>query len=175
MPRDDALKMLKLIASDKTLSEYFIQNFIIQKSNILIVVIGILNYPEQKLLNRIKTENKNKFKNSNPPPLFVIHNLQIFSLKKQVTDYVKEVLTKSATFKLKEMTSVERIEKEGEDKFNSIYYIEEFNNDEDKNTVIYHLILAMHGTEAGDYYNQFTYDFLSKQFNSFPLHHKFLL
>lgn len=173
MPRDDALKMLKLIASDKTLTEYFIQNFIIQKSNILIVVIGILNYPEQKLLNRIKTENKNKFKNANPPPLFVIHNLQTFSLKKQVTDYVKEVLTKSATFKLKEMTSVERIEKEGEDKFNSVYYIEEFNNEEDKNTVIYHLILAMHGTEAGDYYNQFTYDFLSKQFNSFPLHHKF--
>ena len=174
IPREDALKMLKLIASDKTLTEYFIQNFIIQKSNILIVVIGILNYPEQKLLNRIKTENKNKFKNQTPPPLFVVHNLQTFSLKKQVEDYIKETLTKSATFKLKEMKNVERDEssKDNPDQ-NEIYFIEEFNNEEDKNTVIYHLILAMHGTEAGDYYNNFAYEFLSKQFNAFPIHHKF--
>ena len=173
IPREDALKMLKLIASDKTLTEYFIQNFIIQKSNILIVVIGILNYPEQKLLDRIKTENKHKFKNRTPPPLFVIHNLQTFSLKKQVEDYIKETLTKSATFKLKEKKSVARDdEKENPDQ-NNIYFIEEFNNEEDKDTVIYHLILAMHGTEAGDYYNNIAYEFLSEQFNAFPFHHKF--
>lgn len=172
IPREDALKMLKLIASDKTLTEYFIQNFIIQKSNILIVVIGILNYPEQKLLNRIKTENKNKFKNQTPPPLFVVHNLQTFSLKKQVENYINETLTKSATFKLKKMKSVERDGIEQLDQ-NDIYFIEEFNSEEDKNTVIYHLILGMHGTEAGDYYNHFTYEFLSKQFNAFPIHHKF--
>lgn len=172
LPREDALKMLKLIASDKTLTEYFIQNFIIQKSNILIVVVGILNYPEQKLLNRIKTENKNKFKHSTPPPLFVIHNLNTFSLKKQVEDYINETLLKSATFKLKEMKDVERIKTEDEN-INDKYYIEVFVNEEDKQTVIYHLILAMHGTEAGDYYNQFAYNFLSKQFNSFPLHYKF--
>lgn len=172
IPREDALKMLKLIASDKTLTEYFIQNFIIQKSNILIVVIGILNYPEQKLLNRIKTENKNKFRHQTPPPLFVVHNLQTFSLKKQVEDYIQETLLKSATFKLKKMKSVERDNTEDLDE-NDIYFIEEFNTEEDKNTVIYHLILAMHGTEAGDYYNHFTYEFLSKQFNAFPIHHKF--
>jgi hypothetical protein len=172
IPREDALKMLKLIASDKTLTEYFIQNFIIQKSNVLIVVIGILNYPEQKLLNRIKTENKNKFRHQTPPPLFVVHNLQTFSLKKQVTDYIEETLLKSATFKLKQMKSVERDSEDPIDE-NDIYFIEEFNNKEDENTVIYHLILAMHGTEAGDYYNRFTYEFLSKRFDSFPIHKKF--
>ena len=173
IPREDALKMLKLIASDKTLTEYFIQNFIIQKSNILIVVIGILNYPEQKVLNRIKAENKNKFKHQTPPPLFVVHNLQTFSLRKQVEDYVEETLLKSATFKLKEMTSVDRIENQDNEQYSDKYYIEVFNTEEDKNTVIYHLILAMHGTEAGDYYNHFAYEFLSKQFNAFPIHHKF--
>jgi hypothetical protein len=175
LPKEDALKMLKIIASDKTLTEYFIQNFIIQKSNILIVVIGILNYPEQKLLNRIKTENKNKFKNKTPPPLFVVHNLQTFSLIKQVEDYIEETLLKSATFKLKEKKDIIRDEKEKIENRNEKYFIEEFNNnnEEDSQTVIYHLLLAMHGTEAGDYYNQFTYEFLSKQFNSFPIHHKF--
>ena len=172
LPREDALKLLKVIASDKTLTEYFIQNFIIQKSNILLVVIGILNYPEQKLLNRIKTENKNKFKNATPPPLFVIHNLQTFSLKKQVEDYINETLLKSATFKLKEMADVESTEN-NEEIQNEKFFIEVFNKEEEQQMVIYHLILAMHGTEAGDYYNKFAYKFLSKQFNSFPIHHKF--
>ena len=170
IPRKDALKMLKLIESDKTLTEYFIQNFIIQKSDILIVVIGILNYPEQKLLDRIKTENKHKFKNRTPPPLFVIHNLQTFSLKKQVEDYIKETLTKSATFKLA-MTKFVSI-KENPDQ-NNIYFIEEFYNEEDKEDKVFHLILAMHGTEAGDYYNNIAYEFLGEQFNAFPCHHKF--
>lgn len=70
------------------------------------------------------------------------------------------------------MKSVERDGIEQLDQ-NDIYFIEEFNSEEDKNTVIYHLILGMHGTEAGDYYNHFTYEFLSKQFNAFPIHHKF--
>ena len=172
LPREDAIKMLKIIASDKTLTEYFLQNFIIQKSNILIVVIGILNYPEQKLLNRIKTENKNKFPKQTPPPLFVVHNLQTFSLRKQVEDYIKETLLLSATFKLKEMHSIDREQNVDEDK-NDKYFIEEFNNEEDQQTRIYHLILAMHGTEAGEYYNEFAYDFLSKQFDNFPIRFKF--
>lgn len=175
LKKEEARKKLKLIASDKTLTEYFIQNFIIQKSNILVLVIGILNYPEQKLLNRIKTENENKFKNKKGghiQPLFVIHNLQTFSLIKQVEDYVNETLLKSATFKLKEIESVERYTSDNE-RHNNKYYIEVFNDPEDSEIVIYHLLLAMHGTEAGDYYNEFTYNFLSKQFDSNPIHRKF--
>ena len=45
--------------------EYFNKNLIIQQSDILILVLGLLSYNEQKLLNRIKTENKRK--NGNPP------------------------------------------------------------------------------------------------------------
>jgi hypothetical protein len=132
IPKDDAQKMLKVIARDKTLTEFFIQNFIIQKSNILIVVIGILNYPEQKLLNRLKIENEAKFKHGIPPPLFVVHNLQTFSLIKQVKDYIKETLLKSATFKLREMKSVDRDDQEVNEQMNDIYYIEEFREEQDK-------------------------------------------
>ena len=170
--KEDKLRELELRVSDKMLTENFIQNFIIQKSNLLIVVIGILNHNQQKFLNRIKTENKNKNKNKIPPPLFVVHNLKTFSLKKQVEDYIQETLLKSATFKLTAQSSVSRTNEENQNK-NNIYFIEEFNNEEDKGTVIYHLILAMHGTEAGNYYNDFAYEFLSKQFNSFPLRNKF--
>ena len=170
--KEDTIKQIELRALDKTLTQYFIQNFIIQKSNLLIVVIGILNYTQQKFLNRIKTENKNKNKYSIPPPFFVVHNLKTFSLKKQVEDYIQEILLKSATFKLTQQKCVCRTNDEIQNK-NKIYFIEEFNNEEDKGTVIYHLILAMHGTEAGNYYNDFVYEFISKQFDSFPMHDKF--
>ena len=97
LDKEKAIIDLKEIASDKTLTEYFLQNFIIQKSNILMVVLGILSYNEQQLLNRIKIENKRKKGN---PPLYVIHNLQTFSLIEQVEDYIEDTLMKSATFKL---------------------------------------------------------------------------
>lgn len=173
--KEDKLRELELRVSDKMLTENFIQNFIIQKSHLLIVVIGILNHNQQKFLNRIKTENKNKNKNQIPPPLLVVHNLKTFSLKKQVEDYIQETLMKSATFKLTQQKCVRRTCGTNEEiqNQNKIYFIEEFNNEEDKYTVIYHLILAMHGTEAGNYYNDFVYEFLSEQFNSFPMHDKF--
>ena len=41
---------------EKLITELFLQNYIIHNSDILILVVGILTYSEQKLLNRIKTE-----------------------------------------------------------------------------------------------------------------------
>ena len=102
--------------------------------------------------------------------MFVIHNLQTFSLIEQVDDYIKDTLMKSATFKLTEHKFIDKQtggEKQ-EQNINKIYFIEEFYNEEDKVLKIFHLIMAMHGSEAGDYYNKFTYDFLSEQFNSLP-------
>jgi len=139
-------------------------------SNILMVVLGILSYSEQKLLNRIKIENKKKQGN---PPLYVIHNLQTYTTKKQVKDYIAETLLKSATFKLKEKKYFKAGVVTDDSKLNTTYFIEEFFNKEDKKLVVNHLILAMDGTEAGDYYNQFVYDFLSEQFTSQPVNEKF--
>ena len=168
--KEKAIVDLKEIASDKTLTEYFLQSFVVQKSNILIVVLGIISYNEQQLLNRIKFENKNKEGN---PPLYVIHNLQTFSLKVQVEDYIQETLLKSATFKLKEIKFIKRNKTNKNSNMNNIYYIEEFYNKEDQKLKVNHLILAMHGTEAGDYYNKFVYDFLGEQFNSLPVNETF--
>ena len=84
---------------EKLLTELFLQNYIINNTDILILIVGILTYSEQKLLNRIKTEiKKSKIKK----PLYVIHNLKTFYSKKQVEDYIEDYLKKSATFELKE-------------------------------------------------------------------------
>ena len=79
---------------------------------------------------------------------------------------------KSATFKLKKKIKVYCTNEEIQNQ-NDVYFIEEFNNKEDEQMQIYHLILAMHGTEAGNYYNDFVYEFISKQFDSFPLRDEF--
>ena len=73
-------------ARDKLLSENFLQKFIINKSNILLVVIGNMTLSEQKLLTRIKSQANQQ--------IIVVHNLQNFVLIEQVEDYIKNTLLK---------------------------------------------------------------------------------
>ena len=49
-------------AKDKLMTELFLQDFIIQNSNILLLVVGILTYSEQLLINKIKYESKREKK-----------------------------------------------------------------------------------------------------------------
>ena len=91
-PKSDIYQMiddLSTIAKDKALTELFLQNFIITESDILIAMVGILTYSEQKLLNRIKTDLKKKKKNYS---LYVIHNLQTYVEIEQVETYIKETI-----------------------------------------------------------------------------------
>ena len=47
---------------DKIMTELFLQNCIINASNILLIVVGILTYSEQLLINKIKIEAKKQNK-----------------------------------------------------------------------------------------------------------------
>ena len=51
---------ISIIARDKIFTELFLQELIIEFSDIILIVIGLLTFSEQKLLNRIK---KNIIKN----------------------------------------------------------------------------------------------------------------
>ena len=63
------------------MTEMFLQNFIMYNSDIIIIVVGILTYTEQKLLNRIKEEiSQNRLKKT----LYIIHNLITYTSKEQV-------------------------------------------------------------------------------------------
>ena len=80
---------------EKIITESFLQNFIINNSDILIIVVGILSYSEQKLLNKIKTkmEKDNELKKTTNTCLYIIHNLMTYTTKKQVQTYIDEVLS----------------------------------------------------------------------------------
>ena len=152
----DEKDLFKEKSRDKLITELFLQNYIINNSDILIIVVGILTYSEQKLLNKIKLQLKNsKLRKS----LFVIHNLMTFTKMSQVEEYVNTILKKSITFKLEEghkiSTSTEKI--------NGLYYIEQ-NDDKNPEFQIYHYIMANEGSEAGNYLNKFTCDQLNSYF-----------
>ena len=160
---------LSTIAKDKALTELFLQNFIMTESDILIAMVGILTYSEQKLLNRIKADLKKRKKHYS---LYVIHNLQTYVEKEQVEKYINETLLNCATFELKERKDIFIHEKEK--KMNDTYYVEVF-KEQDTSQKIFHLIFANDSSNAGNYYNEFTLEFLRKRFNdttqitSFPL------
>ena len=145
-------EMFKEKSREKLITELFLQNYIINTSEILIVVVGILTYSEQKLLNRIRTEmQRAKLKKT----LYVIHNLITYTSINQVKEYIEDYLLKSATFHLIEGHKISTSEKQetGE------YYYEK--NSEPK---IFHLIYANEGSEAGNYYNNFTLKFIENSY-----------
>ena len=86
---------------DKLITEFFLQKFIIWKSDVLILVIGNISLTEQKLLLRIKKEVKSLDKNKQ---IFVIHNLKNYSTDEQVDNYIENTLKKLNEIELEETT-----------------------------------------------------------------------
>ena len=148
--------LFKEKSRDKLITELFLQNYIINNSDILIIVVGILTYSEQKLLNKIKLQLKNSKLGKS---LFVIHNLMTFTKMSQVNEYVETILKKSITFQLEEghkiNTSTENIK--------GLYFIEK-NDDKNPDFHIYHYMMANEGSEAGNELNDFTREQLNKYF-----------
>ncbi len=141
-------ELAKEKSNENKFTEYFLQNYIINYSNILILVVGILTFSEQKLIDRIKTEIR---RSKIDKPLYIIHNLMTYEEIKQVKDYIKKFLLKSATFKLVKGHNVS--------KNKGIYY-----HEENSNPKIFHLIYAKDKTNAGIYYNTFTINFLENSY-----------
>ena len=86
---------------DKIMTDFFLQNFILKNSDILLVIVGMLTYSEQLLIKKIKEECKKEKKNK----LFIIHNLQTLRKKEQIEQYINNILKKSSSFNLEEINS----------------------------------------------------------------------
>ena len=150
-------EIFKEKSREKIITESFLQNYIIHNSDILLVVVGILTYSEQKLLNKIRIKLKNGQINKSNNSLFVIHNLMTYTTVEQVESYIKGTLLKSATFELEENIKI-NIKTERQ---NGVCYYEK---DSDMN--IYHLIFANDYSDAGKYYNGYTLQFIENLFGA---------
>ena len=137
---------------DKLITELFLQNYIIHNSDILIVVVGLLTYSEQKLLNKIKYELKNAKLNKT---LYIIHNLMTYTNIEQVETYIKDILLKSVTFELEKHIQIDiKTESKNELRF----------YEKNSNPPVFHLIFANEYSEAGKHYNEYTLSFLENSF-----------
>ena len=152
-------EIFKEKSREKIMTELFLQDYIIHNSDILIIVVGILSYSEQKTLNRIKIKLKreNIAKKTNNS-LFIIHNLMTYTTIAQIKTYIKNTLLQSATFELEEQLKV-NVKENGQ--IGGICFFEK-----DSNPKIFHLIFANADSEAGNYYNNYTLLFLVNSFES---------
>jgi len=152
--KEDIVKIFQERFREKLITELFLQNYIIFNSNILIIVIGILTYSEQKLLNRIRNEI---YRNGINKPLFIIHNLITYTTQEQVEEYVENFLLKSVTFNLEEghKISTKTSTKNGK------YFYEK-----NTNPKVFHLLFANEGSAAGKIYNEFTLQFLENTYQN---------
>ena len=146
--------LFKEKSREKLITELFLQNYIIYNSDILLIVVGKFTYSEQKLLNKIKTEIHRAKINK---PLYIIHNLFTFFSIKQVEEHINEYLLKSATFDLEKGHKISTNIKIK----NGTYYYEK-----NSSPNIFHLIFANEGSEAGQFYNKFTLEFIENCFQN---------
>ena len=162
-------KRVKKYATDKKLTEIFIQDFIIKHSNIFIVVVDQLSFSEQKLINRLKNEDFEQ--------IFIIHNTQYLTNIKSIEDHIEETVKKSVFSNLKKNIFTDlNVEKEEYKTKKPYYFIEKKigskNHDNNLDNII-HLFMGKEGSEAGNFYNQVTIDFLISQINQATVKKKF--
>lgn len=129
------------ISRDKLFTEAFLETYILRKSNVLLLVIGILSFSEQKLINKI-IKDLDKLKENEKKNLVIIHNLQTYEKISEVEKYIDETLLKSASFKIKKDKTNFGEENESTEFFYDL-----------DNTSVKHFIYARENSEAGNKYN----------------------
>ena len=139
---------------DKLVTELYIQQFILWKSNIIILLVGSITLSEQKLYARIKSEvlaiqeNQKESKK-----LFIVHNLQNFYYKDDVNDYIENILKKLYNVELKEIQMYDADNQlTGFDR----YFLEKSNKN------IIHLLFINDYCEYSSYYNKNTIWYLTQ-------------
>ena len=136
------------VLKDRVHTEIFLQKFIINHSNVLVVVVGILTLSDQKLINRLK-----KF--ASEKKLIIVHNLLTFTEIDEVEKYIKNTLILSFNLSPHSIMS-----ENDNDTCKGLYWQEKICKEnkeskdvkEDKEEIV-HFILAKEKTNAGNKYN----------------------
>ena len=128
------------------ITNYIVQKFVIQYADILICAVGMLTTNEQQFLNKIKKNCSGKKK------LYVIHNLIQLYGKKQIEEYIENVLKKSITYELQEEKIPNVYKRRTDEEYFNKYYIER-NREEGHSFDVLHFIMAndkkINGNEGG--------------------------
>ena len=168
LTEDEFITQIMKFTRDRQNTDYFLQKFIMNSANILLCIVNLLNLSDHKFLNRIIEENKNK-------KIFIIHNLKTLKTKKEVQDYIDEILLKLITSKLQKAISIKIHDenKKNNVEENKFYYRQVFENEDNYHRDVIHLFMANDNSEAGEYYNKSTLEFIKFQIIAFCNNYKF--
>ena len=149
---DKFSKIINIITRGQIITNYLLQNFIINEADIVICLIAQLNFSEQIFLNQIRAQCEGK------KSLYVVHNLIHLKNKKEIEKYLEETLLKSYTFDLEKI----KIPKFGKDDSFSYYFREKTlsNNNQHNNKEILHFILGNEKIPQLKYYNKTIIEYL---------------
>ena len=144
-------KIIHTITRGQIITNYLLQNFIINEADIVICLIAQLNFSEQIFLNQIRTQCEGK------KSLYVVHNLMHLKVKDEIEKYLEETLLKSYTFDLEKI----KIPKFEEDDSFSYYFREKSqSNNQNINKDVLHFILGNEEKPELKYYNKTTIEYL---------------
>ena len=160
-------KEFEQYSRDKLITEYFLQKFIIYKSDIIILVVGNISLTEQKLLYTVKQDVKNLDKNK---MIFVIHNLKEYSTKEQVDDYIENTLKKLCKIDLDENPLLDLL---GEDNYDDEEYYNQYFIEQNDNVA--HFIFVNEFSEIAKYYNTPIIRFIQKRIEGVDRRNKFAI
>ena len=150
-PGDNFNKIIHTITRGQIITNYLLQNFIINEADIVICLIAQLNFSEQIFLNQIRAQCEGK------KSLYVVHNLIHLKDKKEIEKYLEETLLKSYTFDLEQI----KIPKFGNDNSFSYYFREKsLSNNKNNNKDVLHFILGNENKPELKYYNTTTIEYL---------------
>ena len=169
LTEDEFITQTMQFTRDRQNTDYFLQKFILESADILLCIVNQLNLSDHKFLNRIQEENKDK-------KIFVIHNLKTLKEIEDVDNYIKDILLKLVTSKLQKGYYIQiedEKKKNNKKKENNIYYKQVFDGNENINREVIHLFMANDGSEAGDFYNNSTLEFIKNQIISFSNNKRF--
>ena len=154
---DKALQKVNAINKDKKTIESFLQNFVIEHSDIIIAVVGEMTDSEQEMLNKIKKCAKKR--------LCIVHNLMKLETKEQVENYINNTLKKLNDCNLKEQTYVLFNQSTNNGTSNDKYYTEKFkvHEDEEGKTIMHIIFASDKSEETRNYYNEIGIKFLKQQ------------
>ena len=141
-------EQLYILTNKRRTTDFFLQRFIIENANVILLVVGKLSIDDQFFLNKltklIKDEHYMFLQK-----IIVIHNLMTMIKTNTVEEYIENTLKKSLTFTLKQKSDLMLQGERAKRPYNKIRYYEEDKESSEKEII--HLIMAKYGTEAGDY------------------------
>ena len=151
---------------DKLITEFYIRQFILQKSNLIILVVGSMTLSEQKLYSKVKSELSTLQENNVylKKLLVVVHNLHNFYKIDDVNDYIENTLKKLYNVDLEEMQM--------HDPYNKIYGFDKFYLEKDNENII-HLLFINDYCSYSEYYNKNTIWFIRQLINEIASMQKF--